>query len=200
MSDLPVLLATPDDAGQLSKVIASAFFDLEASQWLVPDTAWRKAIYHRFFRLAYVQPGLDTGSVYCTPDRMACAVWLPMGEGEPEPDAAVEAELEELTGPYFKHFVEFDRLLAAAHAPHMDTPHDFLGVIGAHPTVWGQGNARALMDRHLSHLDALCRPSYLEAANAHLVAVWSRFGYRRTDRVITLPNGHHMYPMWREPR
>jgi hypothetical protein len=200
VTTLDVEVASFDDLDRLAKVIAAAFFDLDASQWLIPDPGWRQATYHRFFRLAYLGPAYAAGTVYCTADRMACAVWLPMGEvGETGPDPATEAELEELTGPYFKNFAEFDRLLATAHAPHMDTPHDFLGVIGAHPMVWGQGNARALMDRHLTRLDTLGRPSYLEAADESLARLWSRFGYRPTEEEIVLPNGHRMVPMWREP-
>jgi GNAT superfamily N-acetyltransferase len=198
VTELDVRVADWDDVDQIAKVIAGAFFHLEASEWLIPDTGWRKAVYHTFFRLAYVEPALTTGRVYCTADRMAAAVWLPVN-GAPDPDPALDAALEQLTGPYHKHFAEFDRLLAEAHEPHLTTPHDFLGVIGAHPTVWGQGNARALMRQHLRCLDEQRRPSYLEAANARLVEVWGKFGYRPTDRVITLPNGHRMFPMWREP-
>ncbi len=151
MTTLEVQLAGWDDLDQLGKVIAGAFFDLEASEWLIPDPGWRKAIY----------PGL--------------------------------------TGPFHKNFVEFDRLLHEAHVAYRDTPHDFLGVIGAHPTVWRQGSARALMHQHLTRLDEQGRPSYLEAANADLVEIWAKFGYQRTDQTITLPNGHQMFPMWREP-
>jgi hypothetical protein len=200
VTELDVNLATWDDLDHASKLIAAAFFDLEASEWLVPDAGWRRAVYARFFRLAYVQPGLSTGKVYLTGDRLAAAVWLPVDGQESGPDPGLETALEELTGPYYKHFAEFDRLLGEAHAPHLDTPHDFLGVIGAHPAVWRQGNARALMGKHLRCLDERGRPSYLEAANATLVGVWGRFGYVPTDRVIELPNGHLMYPMWREPR
>lgn len=200
MTVLDVEIAGFDDLDGLARVIAAAYFDLDAAQWLIPDPGWRQAIYHRFFRLTRVGPAYAAGTVYCTADRMACAAWLPMGgEGEVGPDPAIEAELEELTGFSFKRFAEYDRLLAAAHAPHMATPHDYLGVIGAHPIVWAQGNARALMDRHLTRLDMLGRPSYLEAADESLARLWSRFGYHPTQEEIVLPNGHRMVPMWREP-
>ncbi|OLB80260.1 MAG: hypothetical protein AUI14_07260 [Actinobacteria bacterium 13_2_20CM_2_71_6] len=203
MSETPdVALATEEDADRLAEVISAAFFDLEASHWLIPDPDWRRAAYARFFHLTYIAPGLRSGYVYRTADRMAASVWLPIGDPGTDhgPDPAYEQALEELTGPYHGNFVEFDRLLSEAHAPHVDTPHDFLGIIGAHPGIWGQGSARALMDAHVTKLDERQRPSYLEAANATLVGVWGKFGYERTERVITLPNGHQMYPMWREPR
>src|SRR5262245_39496220 len=110
MTGLDVDRAGWDDLDQLGKVLAGAFFDLEASQWLIPDPGWRQAIYHRFFQLAYLVPGLSTGTVHCTADRMAVTVWLPMGDTgtDPAPDPVFEAALEGLTGPFHKHFVEFD--------------------------------------------------------------------------------------------
>jgi hypothetical protein len=106
--------------------------------------------------------------------------------------------LEELTGQYYPNFVEFDRLLHEAHEPYMGVPHDFLGVVGAHPVVQRQGNLRSLMAVWLSELDRQGRGSYLEAAEPYLVPVYEKFGYRRTDRIIQLPNCQ-MFPMWREP-
>jgi hypothetical protein len=55
------------------------------------------------------------------------------------------------------------------------------------------------MHTHLAELDLQQRPAYLEAANAALAEVWKKFGFAQTEDVIRLPNGHCMYPMWREP-
>ena len=204
--DIHVVQAEPDDADQLSRLIAAAFLDLSASRFLVPDEDWRRRIYPEFFKLTYVGPGLAGGLVHCTSDRLAAAVWLPVGGAavhhEPDhgyPDHDYEAALQELTAGFYPNFVAFDKLLREAHEPYLGTPHDFLGVVGAHPAVWRQGNLRALMARRLPVLDARDRGSYLEAAEPELVGVYRKFGYERTDRVITLPGGHQMFPMWREP-
>jgi hypothetical protein len=197
-----VVRAEPDDVDQLSRLIAAAFLDLTASRFLVPDEHWRRRIYPGFFKLTYVRPGLTGGVVHCTSDRLAAAVWLPVGGTDthavPGPDD--EGELQELTAGFYPNFVTFDKLLREAHEPYAGTPHDFLGVVGAHPAVWRQGNLRALMAERLPALDAQGRGSYLEAAEPDLVGVYRKFGYERTDRIITLPGGHRMFPMWREPR
>jgi hypothetical protein len=199
--EIHVVPAEPDDADQLSRLIASAFFDLAASRFLVPDENWRRRIYAEFFKLTYVGPGIARGVVHCTSDRLAAAVWLPVGGASThaEPDHGYEAALQELTAGFYPNFVAFDKLLQEAHEPYAGTPHDFLGVVGAHPAVWRQGNLRAMMARRLPVLDARNRGSYLEAAEPELVGVYRKFGYERTDRVITLPGGHQMFPMWRKP-
>jgi hypothetical protein len=198
---LDVVPAEPDDVDQLSRLIAAAFLGLTSSKFLIPDEDWRRRIYPEFFKLTYVGPGVAHGIVHCTSDRLAAAVWLPMGgaAAHAEPDHDYEAALQELTAGFHPNFVIFDKLLHEAHEPFAGTPHDFLGVVGAHPAVWRQGNLRALMARRLPVLDARSRGSYLEAAEPELVAVYRKFGYERTDRVITLPGGHQMFPMWREP-
>jgi hypothetical protein len=204
-----VTLAEPEDIDQLSRVIAAAFHDLRASRFLIPDGDDRRKIYPDFFKLVYVGPGVVNGVVHRSADSLACAVWLPMGDasreetategaghGEPEPDP--DTALQLLTGRYYPNFVEFDRLLAQAHAPYLNIPHDFLGVVGAHPAVQRQGNLDSLMAAWLPELDRQGRGSYLEAAEPYLVAVYEQFGYHRTDQIIQLPNCR-MFPMWREP-
>lgn len=208
-----VTLAEPDDVDQLAKVVAAAFHDLSASRFLIPDEDDRRKIYPDFFKLAYVEPGVQEGVVHRTADSLACAVWLPMGDPLPGagPAAAVdavvsatidesmEAELETLTGPYYPNFVHFERQLNQAHEPYLAIPHDFLGVVAAHPVVQRQGNLRALMAARLPELDQEGRGSYLEAAEDYLVPVYEQFGYQLTGHMIHLPNCD-MFPMWREPR
>ncbi|SRR6266511_3062924 len=193
-----VTVAEPDDVDQLSRVIAVAFHDLNASHFLIPDDEDRRRIYPEFFKLAYLRPAVTNGVVHRSSDSLACAVWLPTGDVPADPDPETDAALEALTGTYFPNFAEFDRLLAQAHQPYMHIPHYFLGVVGAHPVVQRQGNLRSLMAAWLPELDRLGRGSYLEAAEPYLVPVYQRYGYQRTDQIIQLPNCQ-MFPMWRPP-
>ncbi len=204
MTDKPVTveLATAEMSTEVARVIGAAFADLEASQWLAPDDGWRNETYWRFFQHAYVDPAFlpGRGTVYVTADHLAAAVWL---HHEPwldeTPTEAFVAELEQITGPFFDNFVEFGGLLDKAHARYKDVSHDYCGVIGAHPSIWRQGSGRALMQAHLAHLDRSGRPAYLEAANTNRVGIWRKFGFEPTEDVVTLPNGHQLFPMWREP-
>jgi hypothetical protein len=201
MTEIEVVRADGRDVDTVSRIIAEAFVELPPSQWLVPDEGWRRAVYARFFRLAYVEPGLATGAVYLTADRLAAAVWLHLEADQPAgADPVVDAAIQELTGPFHKNFAEFDRLLTEAHEPFLGRPHDFLGVLGAHPVIWRQGSGRALLKHHHRILDRIGRGAYLEAATPELVGYYRPFGYVPTDQVITLPNGVTMHPMWRAPR
>jgi predicted GNAT family N-acyltransferase len=195
--DVGVTAAEPDDVDQLARVVAAAFHPLTSSAFLIPDEDARAKIYPEFFKLSYLEPGIATGVVHRSADSLACAVWLPVGDGvaADPPDGALEL----LTGQYHANFVAFERLLAEAHAPYRGTPHDLLGVVAAHPTVQRRGNLRALMAARLPTLDAAGRGSYLEAAEPYLVPIYERYGYRRTGTVIQLPNCQ-MFPMWRAPR
>jgi GNAT superfamily N-acetyltransferase len=211
--EVDITLAEPEDVDQLAKVVAVAFHDLSASRFLIPDEDDRRKIYPGFFKLVYVEPGVHEGIVHRTADSLACAVWLPMGDPLPEPgpaavvdaivtetiDESMEAELEALTGPYYPNFVRFDELLNEAHAPYLAIPHDFLGVVAAHPVVQGQGNLRALMAARLPELDREGRDSYLEAAEPYLVPVYEKFGYQLTGQTIHLPTCD-LFPMWRKAR
>ncbi len=197
-----VELATPELSEPIARVIGAAFRDLEASEWLAPDAAWRDAMYWRFFQHAYVDPAFISGrgTVYVTSDHLAAAVWL---HHEPyyddTPSEAFVAELKQITGRWFDNFAAFGELLDKAHQRFKGQSHGYLGVIGAHPSVWRQGSARALMETHLVVLDEHHRPAYLEAANANRAEIWAKFGFTVTE-VIRLPNGHELFGMWREPQ
>jgi len=78
--DIAVTRAEAEDVDQLAKVIAAAFHDLNASRFLIPDDDDRRKIYAGFFKLVYIEPGVQEGVVHRTADSLACAVWLPMGD------------------------------------------------------------------------------------------------------------------------
>ena len=199
-----VKLAYPSQAEQMARVIAAAFRDLDASMWLAEgDQRWLDEHYWQFFHLAYTQPAMISGRgvVYTTADEMAAAVWL---HEEPwhdrTPTGEFLARLAEITGPHLDRFTQFGEMLDLAHSKVTDTPHDYLGVIGVHPSVWRQGSGRALMQAHLTQLDNQGRPAYLEAADPTKRDIWAKFGFEVVD-TITLPGTEHqLFPMWRSPK
>lgn len=198
---IDVRTATAADSDRAARVLGAAFAGLAASMWLAPDRTWRNQQYWRFFQLAYVDPVLTSGNgeVYITVDELAVAVWLRVEPNEDHtPGEEHLDQLREVTGVYAPNFLRFGDLLDEAHTRYATRPHDYLGVIGAHPTVWRKGNATALMGAHLPKLDRDRRPAYLEAAGVDLVPIWQKFGFEVVGEV-RLPNGHVMYPMLREP-
>lgn len=203
-----VIRALPQDAAELSALIALAFRDLPPSVWLVPDPAAREALFPEYFRL-YVDQALATGTVYTTPDRDAVALWMPYGAPEPDGDghsdhgAGYDARLAAVTGALVDRFRAFDAQLDRHHPA--GGRHDHLAVLAVHPKLQGRGLGSALLDEHHRALARREEPvaAYLEAASIDGRRLYARHGYRDLPTPIPFPDGvpatAMMYPMWRPP-
>ncbi|HZU59269.1 MAG TPA: GNAT family N-acetyltransferase [Actinocrinis sp.] len=203
-----VIEAEPDDAAELSDLIAIAFHDLPASVWLVPDAAAREELFPDYFRL-YVDQALATGTVYTTPDRTAAALWIPYREGGQDgedghaDDAEYSARLAELTGTRVDRFRAFDAQLERHHPSGEN--HDHLAILAVHPKLQGRGIGSALLEAHHRVLAGTEEPvaAYLEAASIDSRRLYARHGYRDLPKPIPFPDGvpatTMMYPMWRPP-
>lgn len=207
-----VIRALPQDAAELSALIALAFRDLPPSVWLVPDPAAREELFPDYFRL-YVDQALASGTVYTTPDRGAVALWIPYGAPEPhgdghgdhgaDHDTHYDARLAAVTGALVDRFRAFDAQLDRHHPA--GERHDHLAVLAVHPKLQGRGLGSALLDAHHRALAQREEPvaAYLEAASIDSRRLYARHGYRDLPRPIPFPDGvpatTMMYPMWRPP-
>jgi GNAT superfamily N-acetyltransferase len=193
-----VTIVSPDpaDIETLSEVIADAFHTLAPSRWLIPDPVARRKLFPRYFRL-YVEHALACGLVHTTPDRTAVALWLPAGDGTPEPEPAYQERLLAITGPWTGRFRAFDSALEQNHPS--SPPHEHLAVIAVRPGRQGRGTGSALLQAHLAALDRDQRPSYLEASSAHSRQLYRAHGYSDHGPPIRFARNVHMYPMWRPP-
>ena len=203
-----VVEAEPDDAAELSDLIAMAFHDLPASVWLVPDAAAREELFPDYFRL-YVDQALATGTVYTTPDRTAAALWIPYredghdGDDGHADDSEYGARLAEVTGTRVDRFRAFDAQLERHHPS--GGSHDHLAILAVHPKLQGRGIGSALLEAHHRVLAGSEEPvaAYLEAASIDSRRLYARHGYRDLPKPIPFPDGvpatTMMYPMWRPP-
>lgn len=195
-----IVTVTPDVAGHLdeqdrvmlSEIIADGFFDLAASQWLIPDPVHRRSVYATFFRWAYVEPALRYGHIDYTTDWKAAAVWLHLPTGDqtfsasredPEFDAEVDTRLRAALGDMYPRFDVFGGLLDEQH---LKAPHHFLGVIAARPGQQRRGRGGALLTHHQQRLDAEEAVGYLEAADPALVPLYEGHGWMETGNQVTL--------------
>ena len=203
-----VVEAEPEDAAELSGLIATAFHGLPASVWLVPDAAAREELFPDYFRL-YVDQALATGTVYTTPDRTAAALWISYrDDGHDDDDghggdAEYDARLAEVTGARVDRFRAFDAQLDRHH-PNGER-HDHLAILAVHPKLQGRGIGSALLEAHhrvLAGSDEQVA-AYLEAASIDSRRLYARHGYRDLPKPIPFPDGipatTMMYPMWRPP-
>jgi GNAT superfamily N-acetyltransferase len=201
-SDQPVVLevAGDQDAEQIGALISGAFWDLEASTWIIGDPEAAQRIFPGYFTLVVAGLMSGGGVVEWTAGRDAVAVWLPTAADEPEPDLAEwDLMLDKVAGPYAARFRVFEGL-QRAHHPH-GVDHHYLAMLAVRPDRQGLGLGSALLRAHHAGLDRDGVGAYLEAAGPRQRELYARAGYRDHGGPYGLPDGGpQLYPMWRDPQ
>ncbi|MGV9887541.1 GNAT family N-acetyltransferase [Streptomyces sp. NPDC003395] len=178
-------------------LLDEAFADDPVSAWVFPDEEYRRRVHHRLMA-AFTDVVLEEGWIDLAEDGTACALWLSVHEGEHE-DEEGPAELRRAVDPANERVERIGRLTAGIHPT--DRAHAYLWMIGVAPDRQGAGLGTALVEHVLERCDRDGVPAYLEASNARSRALYERLGFAvLPDRVLDLPDGPRMWPMWREPR
>ncbi|MEW2250729.1 GNAT family N-acetyltransferase [Streptomyces sp. NPDC006975] len=178
-------------------LLDEAFADDPVSAWVFPDEEYRRRVHHRLMA-AFTDVVLEEGWIDLAEDGSACALWLSVPEGEHE-DEEGPAELRLAVDPANERVERIGRLTAGLHPT--DRAHAYLWMIGVAPDRQGAGLGTALVEHVLERCDRDGVPAYLEASNARSRALYERLGFAvLPDRVLDLPDGPRMWPMWREPR
>jgi GNAT superfamily N-acetyltransferase len=193
-------VAGPADLDPVVEALTTAFLaDPVWGAYSFPDPGRQVEQSMRFWA-ALAGPAMRFPWTMVTPGCEAVAVWIPPGEPEltPEQAEAFAALAGELLGPEQAGVVldAFDRL-DAAH-PH-DPPHYYLSLLATHNDHRGNGLGMALLAACLEQVDAEHAPAYLESTNPANNLRYMRHGFEPFAEV-TLPNGHIIETMWREPR
>ena len=190
--------AEEGDIHVLSLVIADAFFELDVSQWLVPDSDARRDIFPPYFR-GYVEHAMADGLVLTTPARDAVALWLPIGPDGPgaPPDDYIE-RLAGITGPHLDRFTALDEGFDTHHPAGI--PHHHLAILAVRPDRQRLGIGTAMLHSRHAILDRDGIPAYLEASDFDKREIYRKHGYADYGDPIRLPDGPMMFPMWREPQ
>ncbi|MFG2193624.1 GNAT family N-acetyltransferase [Streptomyces sp. NPDC048639] len=169
------------------------------SRWVFPDPAHRHDVQPRFFGV-FLDAALHNGWVDVTDDLTAAALWLPVpaGSGQEEQDEDDEmAARFEAADPGNERTGVVGQLTSEAHPHHR--AHHYLPLIAVTPARHGEGLGSALLTPVLDRCDREGTPAYLEASNARSKALYERLGFAVTDRMVRLPDGPPMWPMWYEP-
>lgn len=189
--------ATPADAPLVASLIASAFHNLEAARWQIPDDDLRRAVLPAMFQ-DYVHHALEYGNVEVTADMTAAAVWtVETGAAKPNP-VPPEGRVAVALGDAAEKVHAFD--LALHQREPVGMRFEKLALLAVRPGCQRRGLGSALLAYHLASLDRRLIPAYLEASNKTSRELYHRFGFRDHGEPITLPHGPLMYPMLREPR
>ncbi|MFF9621495.1 GNAT family N-acetyltransferase [Streptomyces griseosporeus] len=180
------------------RLLDEAFQDDPVSTWVFPEAEYRRSTHHRLMA-AFTDIVLAEGRVDLTEDGSACALWLSVPAGGHPDDADGPAQMREAVDPANERVELIGRLTERIHPTHR--AHEYLWMIGVAPGRQGEGLGSALIAHVLDRCDRDGQPAYLEASNARSRALYTRLGFTTlTERVLDLPGGPRMWPMWREPR
>jgi GNAT superfamily N-acetyltransferase len=195
-TDLQIVPAAAADAPLVAGLIATAFHDLEAARWQIPDDQQRRAVLPAMFQ-EYVHHAIEHGTVEISADMTAAAVWtVETGAAKPHPEPAT-GRLAAALGPQAEHVHVFD--LALHEREPVGARFEKLALLAVRPGGQRRGLGSALLAHHLVDLDRRLIPAYLEASSKQSRELYRRFGFRDHGAPITLPRGPLLYPMWREP-
>lgn len=168
--------ATVADVPQLARVLAEAFNDDPAFEWLLPNERKRPAGLRRFFALELRTVGLARGSAWTTDELAGVALSADPGKWR------LPLHVLVLHGRAFHRAfgVRLPRavtLLTRMESRHVRQPHHYFAAIGVAPERQGQGLGRGLMAPTLERCDREGLAAYLEASSERNAALYERLGF-----------------------
>ncbi|MFD5101641.1 GNAT family N-acetyltransferase [Streptomyces albidochromogenes] len=188
--------AGESDREALVRLLDTAFMDDPVSSWVFPDRTHRSRV-HGTFLGVFLDVALRDGWVDMTQDGSATALWLHVPAGPPQGEDDTPALMRQTADPDNERAELIGRLTGEVH-PH-DRAHAYLLLIAVSPEHQGEGLGTALIQPVLDRCDRDGLPAYLEASSERSSTLYERLGFAFTGRTVDLPDGPHMWPMWREP-
>jgi GNAT superfamily N-acetyltransferase len=188
--------AGESDRAALVRLLDDAFLHDPVSSWVFPEEAHRRKV-HGLFMGVFADVALAEGRADIMEDESAMALWLRIPAGVPEEDDT-PARMREIADPDNERAELVGRMTGAVH-PH-DRAHEYLLMIAVSPGHQGGGLGRALIEPVLERCDSERMPAYLEASSERSRRLYERLGFVSTGTTVDLPDGPHMWPMWREPQ
>lgn len=198
--------AAEGDRELVVRLLDEAFQDDPVSGWVFPGRDYRRATHHRLMA-AFTDIVLADGRIDITEDGSACALWMsvpaddpghedPHGGGRSDDDDF--ARMRRAVDPGNERVELIGRLTADVHPS--GRAHEYLWMIGVVPARQGEGLGTALIGSVLGRCDREGRAAYLEASSERSRLLYERLGFEAGGEPLVLPDGPHMWPMWREPR
>lgn len=192
--------ATAKDATRTAELIADAFFTLDATAWLIPNSRKRADVLSADFEI-YVEHAMTCGEAHLVEDAVgdliAAAVWFhPITGPTPEPDD-YDQQLEAACGVHVDQFRMLDQLFDDNH-PRV-YPHHHLAYLATRPNQQRRGLGSTLLRHHHRRLDHIGIPAFLQASSQQSRTLYERHGYKGLGDPFHLPDGTPFWSMWREP-
>jgi GNAT superfamily N-acetyltransferase len=195
VGDPGIRAAGADDREAIAKLLHQVFREDPVSRWVFPDAAHREVAHPRLFG-AFLDHGLQHGTVHVTADGAGAAVWFAVAGGALRGGEDLDARMEKVD-PENDRLPALGELTEAVHPTARD--HAYLQAIAVAQDRQGQGLGSALLAPVLDRCDREGLAAYLEASSDRSRSLYERHGFVALDPVVELPDGPPMYPMWREP-
>jgi ribosomal protein S18 acetylase RimI-like enzyme len=189
----------PERIGEASAMLARAFQDDPAWQWVVPAPRRRAALLPWLFRVNFE---VTEAQVWVTEGALeGCARWLPPGR----PQLHVGPMLRALFATPIRvregtsRFLAYGRAVEAMRAEAVPEPHWYLAGIGVDPAARRRGIGTALMKPGLEASDRDGVPCALLTNNEPNLAFYERHGFEVVAEGQTPDDGPHAWMMRRKP-
>ncbi|MEU6848421.1 GNAT family N-acetyltransferase [Actinacidiphila alni] len=197
--------AGADDREVVVGLLDRVFRNDPVSSWVFPDPDHRLRK-HPDLMGAFADQVLAEGWIDMTEDGKSVALWLSMpAAGDAAGDAADAhggdddpAAFREAVDPANERVEQIARIMGENHPT--DRAHAYLLLIAVDADVQGQSRGTELISAVLERCDREGLAAYLEASSERSRGLYERLGYVFTGRTLDLPDGPHMWPMWRDPQ
>ncbi|MCL2619002.1 MAG: GNAT family N-acetyltransferase [Defluviitaleaceae bacterium] len=191
MADIRIRPMRPDELGEIAQLISAGYADDIFFEWVVPPADERHAVVARYYEVylgaavAYAYVAEEAGAV------VGASVWLPH-----DVNPAMYDDIDRVVERFAPNF------RAVADASHANEPKDtaFTQLVGfaVDKHRRGRGIGTALMQAHLSLMDARGIPTYLEASTPFSGGgVYGKFGYSLYGELMVFSQEAVLYPLWR---
>ncbi len=176
--------------------LSRAFLEDPIAAWLFPHPESRARDLSRFFLVQLRHGYLPRGTVKCSFDFQATAMWIsswarPLGIG----DRIAHLRIPILLGDRFNQARQLTRALASFHPRE---PHLYLGTIGTSPEAQSRGYGSLLVEAFLDDARKMNVGAYLECSSEHNVGFYRRFGFDVRREVRAPGDGPTLWLMWRK--
>ena len=195
---MPVRAAVPGDRDRVVDVLVRSFLNDPMIRFLAPADAAYQRVAAAFFGCLFDLRVDGGGEIRVTDDVSAASLWNPPG-GNRHGSDHVEAVWAEQVSPRLdpderERMEVFDTALSSIHP---EEPHWYLGVVGVDPERQGEGLGSAVIRAVLDDPAVAGTPAYLVTGTESNLPVYRHLGFE--VRVETdLPDGPHLWGMWRE--
>lgn len=194
---IPIRQVTVDDVDAAATTLAEAFADDPVKAFLIGERTVPVDRSVPFFR-AFIRIHLPHGSVWCTDDLGAVAVWAPPDRWK-VPVRDIVRNSPVFLRLYGRRFLPNLAVLTDLERAHPSAPHHYLEFIGTAPRHQGKGYGTALVRPMVERADAEGVGMYLESSKESNVPFYGRFGFQVSRTLDHRRNGPRQWLMWRDP-